>query len=274
MIAAADQAGWNARKRFVAMADGRRLAHVDSGGDGTPLFLLHGYTDSSRSWSLIEPHLAGLRLVMPDLPGHGLSPAMPSPAVEAFADDIVRLADALGIARFAVAGHSMGAITAFALAARHGGRVTALASICGSLRPDLLAGTALGAEIRALADPIEPESRFLREWHRCALPVDADFIRWIAREAADMPAAVWQALYAVLEATDLRRAASGIRAPVLLLAGDEDALFDAPHRAILHAAFPQATTEILAGHSHNPHWESPARVAAALLAFLTQRMHP
>jgi len=274
VIAAADQAGWNVRKRFVTIADGRRLAHVDSGGDGMPLFLLHGYTDSSRSWSLIEPHLAGLRLVMPDLPGHGLSPAMPSPAVEAFAEDVVRLADALGIARFAVAGHSMGAITAFALAARHGGRVTALASICGSLRPDLLAGTALGAEIRALADPIEPESRFLREWHRCALPVDEDFIRWLAREAAGMPATVWQALYAMLEATDLRGAASEIHAPVLLLAGDKDALFDAPHRAILNAAFPQAATEILAGHSHNPHWESPARVAKALLAFLAQRKHP
>jgi pimeloyl-ACP methyl ester carboxylesterase len=262
-----DQAGWNRRKRVLAMGDGRQLAYIESGG-GTPLFLLHGYTDSSRSWSLIEPYLAGFRLVMPDLPGHGLSTAMPTLSVEVFADDIVQLADALGIGRFAVAGHSMGAITALTLAARHGGRVTALASICGSLQPGLLARTTLGAEIRALADPIDPESRFLRDWHHCALPVDADFIRWIAREAAAMPAAAWQALYAMLESTDLRRAASDIHAPVLLLAGDEDALFDAPHRAALRAAFSQAETEILAGHSHNPHWEAPARVADALLSFL------
>lgn len=267
MTQTVDQPGWNGRKRVVVTGDGRRLAYIES-GEGMPLFLLHGYTDSSRSWSLIEPHLRGFRLVMADLPGHGLSTTMPAPSVEAFADDIVRLADTLGIERFAVAGHSMGAITALALAARHGGRVSALASICGSLQPGLLAHTTLGADIRALAEPIDPESRFLREWHQCALPVDEDFIRWIAREAAAMPAAVWQALYAMLEATDLRRAPGDIQAPVLLLAGEEDALFDAPHRAILQAAFPEAETEILAGHSHNPHWEAPARVADALLSFL------
>lgn len=267
MTKVADQAGWNDRKR-VLTTDGRRLAYIDSDEGEMPLFLLHGYTDSSRSWSLIEPYLAGHRLVMPDLPGHGLSTAMPLPTLEAFADDIVRLADVLGIERFAVIGHSMGAMTALVLAARHGARVTALASLCGSLQPGLLAETTLGAEIRALVDPIDPQSPFLREWHRCAQPVDADFLAWIAREAATMPAAVWQALYAMIEATDLRRAAERIDAPVLLLAGDEDALFDEQHRAALRTAFPQAATEILAGHSHNPHWEAPARVAHALLAFL------
>lgn len=268
MTETADQAGWNGRKRFLAMHDGRRLAYIDGGAGDRPLFLLHGYTDSSRSWSLIEPHLAGHRLVMPDLPGHGLSTAMPLPALEAFADDILRLADALGLERFAVAGHSMGAVTALVLAARHGARVEALASLCGSLQPGLLARTTLGAEIRTLADPIDPQSGFLHEWHQCALPVDADFVSWVAREAAGMPAAVWQALYAMIEAADLRQTAGRVGVPILLLAGDEDALFDEPHRAALRAAFPQATTEILAGHSHNPHWEAPARVADAVLAFL------
>ena len=263
-----DQAGWNGRKRFLTTDDRRRLAYIDSGEGEMPLFLLHGYTDSSRSWSLIEPHLAGYRLVMPDLAGHGFSTALSSPALEAFANDVIRLADVLGIERFAVAGHSMGAVTALVLAARHGARVTALASLCGSLQPGLLARPTLGAEIRALADPIDPQSRFLQEWHQCALPVDADFVSWIAREAASMPAAVWQTLYAMIEAADLRQQAERVDAPVLLLAGDEDALFDEPHRAALRTAFPQAATEILAGHSHNPHWEAPARVADALLAFL------
>lgn len=267
----ADQPGWNGRKRVFTTEDGRRLAYVES-GEGQPLFLLHGYTDSSRSWSLIAPHLAGFRLLMPDLPGHGLSTAMPRPSVEAFADDIVRLADALGIAQFAVTGHSMGAITAFALAARYGRRVTAVASICGSLQPGLLAGTTLGADIRALADPIDPESRFLREWHHCARPVDAAFIHWIAAEAAAMPAIVWQALFDMLVATDLRRAAGGIDMPVLLLSGDEDSLFDTPHRAVLRRAFPQAAMEMLAGHGHNPHWEAPVPVATILLGFLRDRV--
>lgn len=272
MTETVDQAGWNGRKRALTTGEGRHLAYIESGEGGTPLFLLHGYTDSSRSWSLIEPHLAGHRLVMPDLPGHGLSTAVPLPTLEGFADDVIGLADTLGIDRFAVAGHSMGAMTALVLAARHRARVAAVASVCGSLQPGLLARTTLGAEIRALADPIDPESGFLRAWHQCALPVDAGFIQWIAREAADMPAAVWQTLYAMIEASDLRHVAGQVRAPVLLLAGDEDALFHAPHRTALREGFPQATVAVFAGHSHNPHWESPARVADALLAFLEKNV--
>lgn len=266
MTETVDQVGWNSRKQVVMTADGRRLAYIEGGVGHKPLFLLHGYTDSSRSWSLIEPHLAEFRLVMPDLPGHGFSTAMPNATVEAFADDIVRLADALSIEQFAIVGHSMGALTALALAARHGRHVTALASICGSLQPGLLAHTALGTKIRALVDPIDPESRFLREWHHCVLPVDKDFIHWIAQEAATIPSVVWQALYVMLEAIDLRGTSGDIHAPILLLAGDKDALFDAPHRKTLRAAFPAAATKILAGHSHNPHWESPAQVAHILKA--------
>lgn len=265
-----DQASWNDRKRVLTTRDERRLAFIESGAGDVPLFLLHGYTDSSRSWSLIEPYLAGYRLVMPDLPGHGLSTAVPSPSLERLADDIIELADALGIARFTVVGHSMGAITALVLAARHRARVNALVSICGSLTPSLLTQTVLGADIAALTDPIDPDSPFLRAWHKCSLPVDEAFLQWLAREAALIPAAVWQALYAMLETADLSQVPAAVTAPVLLLAGDEDALFDAPHWAALRAGFPLAAMEVLVGHSHNPHWEAPARVAASLAAFMKE----
>ena len=78
------------------------------------------------------------------------------------------------------------------------------------------------------------------------LPVDADFIGWMAREAAAMPAAVWRALCDMLEAIDLRRAAGEIAAPVLLLAGEKDVLFGASHRVALRAALPRAEAETLA----------------------------
>jgi pimeloyl-ACP methyl ester carboxylesterase len=267
-LSEAGQAEWNGRKRALPLRDGRSLAFIDAGAGDVPLFLLHGYTDSSRSWSLIEPHLAHYRLVMPDLPAHGLSTASPSPRLESFADDMVELADTLSIARFAVVGHSMGAMTALVLAARHPARVTALASICGSVTPGLLAQTTLGAEIAALTDPIDPQSAFLQAWHACARPVDKDFLRWIASEAAAMPAASWQALYAMMEIANLSRIPEAVRAPLLLLAGEEDALFGEPHRDALRHAFPHAMVENLAGHSHNPHWESPVLVSAALTDFL------
>ena len=85
-----------------------------------------------------------------------------------------------------------------------------------------------------------------------------------------MPAAVWQALFAMLDTVDLSQAAGDVRAPLLLLAGEEDALFGAEHRAALRHAFPQAEAHLLPGHSHNPHWESPAGVAGILLTFLAR----
>lgn len=266
----ADQAGWNGRKRFLRLVDGRRLAYIDSGTPGPAVLLLHGYTDSSRSWSLIEPHLPGYRLIMADLAGHGLSDAAPAPSLEAFCEDVIALADALGLGRVALAGHSMGAMTALRLAAMAAGRVTAVASLSGSLRPALSAHAALVGEIRALRDPIDPRSAFLEDWHRCARPVEPDFAWRIAQEAAAMPAAVWRALFAMLDTVDLSQAIGDVRAPFLLLAGEADALFGAEHRAALRHALPQAEAHLLPGHSHNPHWESPAGVAGILLPFLAR----
>ncbi len=43
-------------------------------GEGPPLVLLHGLMDSHRTWRHVAPILAPHhRLLMPDLPGHGLS---------------------------------------------------------------------------------------------------------------------------------------------------------------------------------------------------------
>ena len=262
------QAGWNGNKRFLRLPDGRRLAYIDSGAAGPAVLLLHGYTDSSRSWSLIAPHLDSCRLIVPDLSGHGLSDASTVPSLEGFCEDLILLADALGLGRFGVAGHSMGAMTALKLAALTGERVTAVASLSGSLRPSLSAHADLARDIRALRDPVDPESAFLADWHQCSHPVEPAFARAIAVEAAGMPAAVWQALFAMLDETDLTETAASVHAPVLLVAGDEDALFDAGHRAAMRQAFPQAEMHLLAGHSHNPHWETPALVAGILLPFL------
>ncbi|HWT11539.1 MAG TPA: hypothetical protein VN231_02180, partial [Allosphingosinicella sp.] len=49
-----DQAGWNARKRQVALPNGIRISYVELGDPaGPPLLLLHGYTDSSRVWTIL-----------------------------------------------------------------------------------------------------------------------------------------------------------------------------------------------------------------------------
>ena len=71
---AIEQSAWPAMKKRVKLANGITLAYVELGNPkGEPLLLLHGYTDSSRTWSLVAPYLGKYRLLMPDQRGHGAS---------------------------------------------------------------------------------------------------------------------------------------------------------------------------------------------------------
>ncbi|RUW53840.1 alpha/beta hydrolase, partial [Mesorhizobium sp. M8A.F.Ca.ET.021.01.1.1] len=65
-VAEVEQDAWAARKQWVHTGD-LDIAYVEIAGAGPPLLLIHGFTDTSRSFSLLAPHLAGRRLIMPDL---------------------------------------------------------------------------------------------------------------------------------------------------------------------------------------------------------------
>ncbi|MBK6466702.1 MAG: alpha/beta fold hydrolase [Rhodobacter sp.] len=70
------QADWVAARKFATTSDGLTLSYVEAGNpNGPPLVLLHGYSDNSRSWSLLAPLLVDRRLIMLDLRGHGGSAA-------------------------------------------------------------------------------------------------------------------------------------------------------------------------------------------------------
>jgi pimeloyl-ACP methyl ester carboxylesterase len=103
---------------------------VHTAGDrGPALLLLHSLGGRGAHWG---PQLAALaathRVAAPDLRGHGRSAPAPDGdySLAAHAADALAVADALGFERFAVAGHSMGALVAIELAARHPERVMAL----------------------------------------------------------------------------------------------------------------------------------------------------
>src|SRR5687768_10218295 len=101
------------------------LAYEGRGTRGPAVILLHGFPLDRGMW---RGQLAGLgaraRVVAPDLPGAGHSPAPASDTLtmEAIADEVLELADALGFDRFVLAGLSMGGYVALDLARRHPGR--------------------------------------------------------------------------------------------------------------------------------------------------------
>jgi haloacetate dehalogenase len=103
-------------------------------GAGPPVLLLHGFPETHLMWHRVAPILAEeFTVVCADLRGYGASGKPPSRsdhapyAKRAMARDMVRVMEAQGFGRFAVAGHDRGARVAYRLALDHPDRVARLA---------------------------------------------------------------------------------------------------------------------------------------------------
>src|SRR5262245_46293183 len=93
-------------ERHVQVADGVRLHVVLAGSeDGPPVVLLHGFPEFWFGYSHVIPVLAGagFRVIVPDQRGYDLSDkpsGLAAYRVERLSDDVIALADALGLQRF------------------------------------------------------------------------------------------------------------------------------------------------------------------------------
>ncbi len=272
---------FEARKQSIALPDGETLAYLTMGDPaGTPVVLIHGYTDSARDWVPLIPYLAPrLRLILVDLRGHGRSgkPECCYTRLD-FAYDIKLLLDALQVGRADIVGHSMGSFIAQTFAEfwpQRTGRVVLISS-SGGRRPGAAPPAPkldYVAAIRRLKEPIDPDSKFMIEWWSSPTPVDPDFLRRQRQDAAAIPLRVWlavldQGLLDDLDHGDLQRTLPRLKAPVLLIWGSADPIMDEGSRATLREALPQAQVKIFPGLGHNPFWEQPAKCAGVINEFL------
>jgi haloacetate dehalogenase len=106
------------------------------GGDGPPLFLLHGYPQTHVIWHRVAPQLAErFQLILLDLRGYGASSVPPTDAEHfnyskrAMAQDVIDIADQLGFARFLLCGHDRGGRVGYRLALDHPTRIEKLVTL-------------------------------------------------------------------------------------------------------------------------------------------------
>ena len=113
----------------VRLPGGPTLSYREWGRpDGAVVLLLHGLYDSSATWRHVAPVLGErFRVIAPDARGHGESDRTRDYSFDAMRDDVVGLLEALGILAAIVVGHSMGAVTAYLLAATDPLRIRLLA---------------------------------------------------------------------------------------------------------------------------------------------------
>ena len=110
---------YSAAMATVTLPGGPTLSYQEWGRpDGAVVLLLHGLTSSSQSWKHVAPVLGQhFRCVAPDARGHGDSDRTREYSFELMRDDVVGLMRELGILAAIPFGHSMGAVTAYLLAA-------------------------------------------------------------------------------------------------------------------------------------------------------------
>jgi pimeloyl-ACP methyl ester carboxylesterase len=127
----------NGSRHAIAITPFLEIAFEESGPpEGFPVVLLHGWPDDARTWDRTVPSLrsAGFRVLVPYLRGFGptrfRNPGdMRSGQLSALGRDLLELADALAIGRFAVVGHDWGARAAYIAACLAPDRVAACAAL-------------------------------------------------------------------------------------------------------------------------------------------------
>ena len=267
-----DQASWSSLKKEVRLSNGLHMAYVEAGDpNGEPLLLLHGYTDSSRSWTPMIPHLGRYRLLIPDQRGHGASDAPECCySTSQLAFDARLFLDALEVKRAAVAGHSLGSMAAVSLAAEYPDRVSKLVLIGSTALAPVKRGDWLFESASSVKGKLDPASQFARDWHPAnqPTPIDPVFAKAMNDDLYRIPAHVWRGVLRELTDVPVGRHSADVKAPVLVLSGGKDPLFTSEHHQSLLKAFPQAKSEVFPELGHNLNWEKPDSVAAAMTGFL------
>jgi 2-succinyl-6-hydroxy-2,4-cyclohexadiene-1-carboxylate synthase len=253
-------------------------------GEGAPVTLLHGFTQSGRSWQEVISRLpAGWMWIVPDLRGHGETRTRPGAdcSMDACTRDLEMLWDHLGVARTHLAGYSMGGRLALHVAARRPERILSLLTIGAhaGLEEAAREGRRRGDE--ALAQRIEQEGleSFVDHWS--SLPLFAGMERrgpaFVAQIRAErmtnhvaglacslrgMGAGVMEPLW-----DDLRT----VSIPCTFVAGQLDHGYVTSARRLASTA-PNGRVEVVPRAGHTVHQERPeafARLFASHLAAAT-----
>lgn len=267
-----DQATWASTKKRVQLPNGIAIAYVEAGNPhGEPLLLLHGYTDTSRAWTILVPFLSNYRLLIPDLRGHGASTTPDCCyAIADFAYDARLFLDALGVDRAAIAGHSLGSMIAQRFAAEYPDRATKVALLGSTARPALDRGHWLFTAVDAANGRMTQNPEFLAQWSPSSspTPVDPAFLRFADAETARIAPIVWTSVVKELTEAPVARHAADVTAPVVILSAGKDIFFDSSHHQSLLDAYPGAASHIFPDLGHDFIKERPAEVGPVLARML------
>ncbi len=254
---------------------GFEMAYEDTGGNASPLLLIHGFPLDRTLWAAQIQGLAdAARVIAPDLRGCGES-GMPNGTVsmDTYADDLRGLLDALGIKNVVVCGLSMGGYITFAFFRQNAHRVRGLILADTKAGPDSPEGKqgrddnialahAEGAS--AVGDKMMPKLLTPKTLAERA-DISNTTRTMMARQTV---AAVVGALKAMRDRPDSTPTLAEITVPTLVITGAEDTLIPVKEAEAMRDAIRGARLVSIPSAAHLANLEQPDAFNAAVREFL------
>lgn len=245
---------------------GNRVSYEVVGDSQVDLLLVHGITESRRSWDPLLDVLSGaFRVISVDLPGHGESDPVDDYGLDRLAADVGSVVDEAGRTTPLAVGHSLGGFVVSVYAAQRPVRgvvnvdqplaLAAFKDQLGAVEP-MLRSDGFAAVIAGMFDGF-----------MAPLP-DAEKARLTNLRHADQDAVlgVWDPVFTKsageLDAM-VRDMLSGIDAPYLALHGTD---LGADYVAWLQSVIPHAQYEVWPDSGHYPHLLDPNRFIGRVVA--------
>ena len=259
----------------AARVRGIEMAYDDTGGDGAALVLLHGFPFHRSMWRGQTSALGGeFRVVAPDLRGFGETPAGDGEmTMEALAEDVAALLDALNLPRVILGGLSMGGYVAFEFFRKSPGRLRAL--VLADTRPQAdnedARRTREESAQRALKEGVEPivESMLPKLLTQDTRERGGEVVEAVrAMMLGTRPESAAAALRAMAVRRDQTDLLPSINVPTLVVVGGEDSITPPADSEAMSAKIEGARLVVVEGAGHLSNVERPEEFDRALVEFL------
>jgi 3-oxoadipate enol-lactonase len=242
-------------------------------GKGPALFLLHSLLSDRGSFDAIVPELSqSFRVIVPELPGFGRSPAVSGGLAEVADRMAEAIMDAAGDGdEIILLGNGYGGFVALQMAIRHPALAAKLIlADCGAAFSEpgreAFRNMAAASKAKGLSAITDVAMRRLFAPEFQAQHPDLMHDRREAFLKTDPH--VFQAACAALAELDLRPRLGEVKVPVLVLVGEHDEATPPPMSHELAAGLPNARLHIIPGCAHVPQLQAPGIFLDAIGEFL------
>lgn len=268
-------------ERFTVTTDDGVTLVGQRAGSGPGLVLVHGHGGAKEDFADHLDALAASHAVATfDHRGHGESDApaaLDAYSLERLRRDTLLVADACGLDRFRLLGHSMGGMVVRRIATDHPHRVEALVLMDTSHGPipgfdpelmEFAAETAVAHGKQSLKELLDAAGALDTPAYRQTLEARPGYQEFQDAKWAALSHIMWAALVrAIAHQGDDLDALRSLSCPTLVIVGEQDTPFVGPSHAMA-AAIPGAELVVVADAGHSPQFEAPDVWFAELAGFL------